>query len=118
MRNKRPKKKRYVINKSQLAIGTRPKVKSDAYRKSFKDRQCEASINGNSRCTERETVVGAHIRTGECAGIGTKPSDDLIVALCYKHHQEQEDNPGEWWWFENCYKPYLRRRYLNWKQGN
>ncbi len=103
------------INKSALAIGTKPKVEDNAYRASFKDRTCEASSNGIDRCGL--PCVGAHVRAGEYAGIGTKPSDDLIAGLCHEHHADQEANPGADWWINNVFKPMLRRKYRKWKTG-
>lgn len=107
-------KRRYRIDKSVLAIGTRPKIVDPAYRDSYRHRTCQASRNGVDLCGNPS--IGAHVRTGECAGAGTKPSDDLTEALCDECHRDQESSPGPEWWIENVYKPQLRRRYKLWKQ--
>lgn len=104
--------KKYKIDKSQLKFGTRPKIKDDAYLKSYKDRHCLAAPNGIDVCGL--PAIAAHVRAGEVAGMGTKPSDDLTYALCTECHRLQEENPGEQWWFENCFKPMLRRKYRGW----
>ena len=83
-------------------------IKDKAYRKSFKDEPCwSCGVNDG-------TVVGAHIRWNEHSGMGRKPSDDLIVPLCFRCHADQEDCPGPEYWVERVLKPMLRRRYLNW----
>jgi len=105
-------KKRKRIDKSKLAISTRKKIEDNAYRKSFKDRTCEASRDGTNLCGR--PAIGAHVRTGEVAGMGTKPSDDLIAALCTDCHRLQEENIGYWWWVEYFLKPQLRRNYREW----
>lgn len=104
------------IDKSQLLHGTRHKVVDHEYRKSFKDRLCIASDNGVDLCGL--PAIGAHVRAGECAGMGTKPSDDLCAALCDEHHRFQEENPGADWWIEYCFKPILRRDYRTWKKND
>lgn len=104
---------RKKIDKSKLTFGTRPKVVDEAYRKSYKDSTCCASSNGVDLCGN--PAVGAHCRTGELAGIGTKPSDDLTFPLCHECHADQERNIGAGWWLENVLKPQMRRRYREWK---
>lgn len=80
-----------------------------AYRKSFKDGVCES-------CEAQDgTVVGAHVRAGEHAGVGRKPSDDLIVGLCFRCHADQEANPGAEWWLQNVFKKWVRAKYESWK---
>lgn len=108
--------KRPRIDKSVLAIGTRPKIDGKdgkKYRQSFKDRTCEASRDGINLCGR--PAIGAHVRVGEYAGTGTKPSDNLICGLCGECHADQEDNQGNWWWIEKVFKPQLRRNYREWK---
>lgn len=119
MRNKRPKKTRYVIDKSQLAIPTKKRIKDDAYRKSFKGIPCEASRNGIDLCGERaiETVVGAHINDEEYSGWEQKADDNLLLALCYDCHADQTRQPGASWYLTNIVKPQARRRYRAWKNG-
>lgn len=85
-----------------------PPLRDPAYRKSFRGAACW-------NCGEAdETVVGAHIRWGHEAGVGLKPSDDLIVALCFKCHAEQEANPGPEYW-ANMIKNMARRTYRLWR---
>lgn len=117
MRNKRLKKKYTPIDKSKLAISCRKPVRDTAYRKSFRGNSCEASRNGIDLCGETsvDTVVGAHIRTGECSGFGNKPSDDLVIPLCYECHCH-EGSGGLEWYLENIVKPQARRRYREWLQ--
>ena len=103
------------IDKSQLAIGTRPKVVDHEYRKSYRDRACCASRNGIDLCGE--SAIGAHIRAGEHAGTGTKPSDDLTFPLCHACHMDQESQPGADWWLKWVLKPQCRRAYRLWKEG-
>lgn len=107
--------KKYSIDKSQLLYGTKSKVYDEQYRKSYKDRPCAASRNGIDLCGDLS--IGAHIRTGEVAGMGTKPSDDLTEGLCNVCHMDQEAQPGPEWWIENVYKPQRRRAYREWKEG-
>lgn len=108
--------KRYKIDKSVLTYGTRPKVIDEKYRASFRNRVCiAASGDGFSLCGLPS--VGAHIRAGEYAGVGTKPSDDLILPLCDRHHREQEASPGAEWFLENIVKPMARRMYREFKNG-
>lgn len=89
-----------------------PKIVDKNYRTSFRGKQCEACG------IQDDTIVGAHVRAGEYAGMGTKPSDDLIVALCFHCHAEQESEPGAMWWLNNILKPILRERYVRWKNNN
>lgn len=100
------------IDKSKLKFGTRPKVRDDKYRKSYKDSVCHASRNGVDLCGM--PAIGAHCRTGELAGMGTKPSDDLTWPLCNECHADQERNIGAEWWLEKVLKPQMRRRYREW----
>ena len=97
-----------------------PRIKDLAYRKSFRGQPCEASRNGIDLCGLRsvETVVGAHIRVGEYSGMGQKPSDDLILALCHDCHRDESDNPGAEWYLENIVKPMARRRHRSWLNEN
>ncbi len=102
--------KRKRTDTSMLPYGIKRKLRDDKYRKSFKGQSCGAcGIND-------ETIVGAHIRTGEYAGIGTKPDDNLIIGLCHACHLDQGDKPGAEWYLENIVKPQARRNYEQWKQ--
>lgn len=85
------------------------KVRDRKYLDSYEGEACWA-------CGSTGTTVGAHIRDGECAGMGTKPSDDLTIPLCAKCHADQEANRGPWWWLENVLKPIARRRYQVWSR--
>lgn len=64
-------------------------------------------------------VVAAHIRFGNEGGTGLKPSDDLVIPLCYQHHTELDSNPPDVarWLVKYVLKPLLRRRYEEWKNG-
>lgn len=59
-----------------------------------------------------DSVIGAHIRTGNEGGTGFKPSDDLTLPLCVSCHADQEAHPGPNWWIENVLKAIARRRYV------
>lgn len=107
----RPK---HRIEKHLLGIPEERRTVDTAYRQSFKERVCEASDNGIDLCGL--PCVGAHVRAGEYAGHAQKPSDDLIVGLCVRHHAEQESESGLHWWMENVWKPMLRRRYREWRK--
>lgn len=102
------------IDKSALRFGTKGKVEDRKYLDSYKHRTCEASSDGINLCGL--PGVAAHIRTGEYAGMGTKPGDDLTVCLCHNHHMDQESQPGSVWWIENVFKPQCRRKYRTWKK--
>jgi len=80
-------------------------IKDPKYRKSFRDETCWACEANDG------TVVGAHIRWNEFAGTGRKPSDDLIIPLCFTCHADQEANPGPEWWVQNVLKSIARARY-------
>ncbi len=81
------------------------RVSDRKYLDSFRDRTCESCD------TQDGTIIPAHVRAGEHAGLGRKPDDSLTVALCHRCHMEQEANPGPDWWFEHVFKRYLRTRY-------
>lgn len=84
-----------------------PRMENPAYLRSFKGRECEA-------CGALDaTVVGAHVREGMEGGMGLKPGDALVVALCAGCHREQGDHPGADWWM-GVFKQMLRRRYMEW----
>ena len=86
-------------------------VKDNSYRKSFKDQPCLACG------AEDGTVIGAHMRWNEFSGMGRKPSDDLIAALCASCHADQESQPGPEWWCQNVLKEMLREKYQKWKRS-
>lgn len=109
--------KRHRIDKSQLMFGTPERIVNHAYRQSYKDSVCIASRNEIDLCAL--PAVGAHIRAGEYAGRGQKPSDNLTLPLCDQCHRDQElyQGPQAEWFLENVLKPYLRRRYRRWQRG-
>ena len=49
---------------------------------------------------EDGTVVGAHVRIGSLAGVGRKPSDNLIVPLCYRCHSQQHEHGELSFWVD------------------
>lgn len=88
-----------------------PPRKDLDYRRSARGRACEA-------CGRQDgTIVGAHVRSGEHAGMGQKPDDALLCWLCGECHADQEAHPGPEWWFTHVFKPMLRRRYERWLLG-
>ena len=91
MRNKRLKKKGPRIDKSKLEYGMDVKIEDVKYRNSYHGAKCLI-------CQTTESTVGAHIRQGYC-GIG-KPSDDLTLPLCFKHHAKQHEIGEEAFWME------------------
>ncbi len=97
-----------------MLISKQRHIVDQAYRSSYRDATCEASSNGTDLCG-LPAMGGAHCRTGEYAGTGRKPSDDLTFPLCNGHHMDQEAHPGPEWWIEHCLKPQMRRRYREWK---
>lgn len=99
--------KRPRIDKSALAFGEPARVRDRAYLDTFAGQPCEA-------CGATHGVVGAHVRTGHEGGTSLKPSDDLVVALCFRCHQDQEATPGPEWWLEHVFKRGLRARYRLW----
>jgi hypothetical protein len=88
-----------------------PRMDARRYLDSFAERACDAcgALDG--------TIVPAHIRTGHEGGTGYKPDDDLVLALCFKCHGDQEATPGPWWWVEHVLKRIARNRYARWKAG-
>jgi hypothetical protein len=93
-------------------LSTAFRVEDRKYLDSFRYRPCEA-------CDAQDgTVVPAHIRTGNEGGTALKPSDDLVVALCFSCHAEQERNIGANWWFEKVFKRIIRKRYADWIDRN
>ena len=95
-----------------MLIPKTPTVRDRKYLDSFGDEACWC-------CGAQDgTVVGAHIRAGELAGMGRKPSDDLVIPLCHRCHMHQEEHPGAEWWLENILKPITRRKYEMWRKDN
>lgn len=74
------------------------RIHDKKYRNSFKTAVCVVCGTSDG------TVVGAHIRYNQSGGIGLKPSDDCVLPLCYRHHTDQERNPGPAWWVWNYLK--------------
>lgn len=106
-------KKRYKIDKSQLAIGIPQRIRDEQYLKSYKEETCVASDDGVAECGS--PAIAAHIRCGQEGGTGLKPPDDLTHALCDRHHKEQHNMSEETFIVEKIYKPSLRRKYREWK---
>ena len=84
-----------------------PRERNRAYLDSFAGRACEACG------LQDDTVVGAHVRFGVEGGMGYKPPDYLVVALCVKCHRDREANPGADWWMR-VLKRMLKLRYQEW----
>ena len=57
----------------------------------------------------------AHMRTGQQAGMGRKPSDTMVAPLCRQCHTEQEANPGADWWMINVVPTLMGERYQQWR---
>ena len=106
--------KRKKIDKSQLTISEPKRIRDPAYLKAFKDKTCIASDNGIDVCSA--PAIPAHVRIGQEGGTGLKPGDDLVCALCDRHHKEQHHTNESWFWIERVFKPGLRRNYRAWKE--
>lgn len=81
------------------------------YLDSFRDRACDACG------AQDQTIVAAHIRTGQQAGMGRKPEDWKVFGLCRACHSAQEAQPGPEWWLDNVLLPIAQRRYERWRSG-
>lgn len=104
------------IDKSKLTFGTKERIEDHKYLDSYRHKTCMAAKpNGIDLCGN--PAIPAHIRTGEDAGTGRKPGDDMTVPLCSIHHEDQERYPRSEWWMENVFKPMRRREYRKWKRG-
>jgi len=84
------------------------------YLDSFKDRVCEV-------CGYPESVA-CHIRLNHLGGMGTKPPDWAVIALCSRCHDEfdgrTEHDGGAMWLIEKWILPFCRARYDTWKYNN
>ena len=85
------------IDTSELPHGKTVKIRDRAYLDSFKGRPCMI-------CGATDTTVAAHIRKGGDGGMGLKPSDNLVMPLCYAHHMEQSRAEESFW-----------RKYCGWR---
>lgn len=115
LRRKKRRKSYEPIDKSKLEFGTEPRVEDKPYLRSFNGRPCEV-------CGSTETTVACHIRALSNGGMGLKPSDDLVLALCYLHHQEQAQNEPRFYrrHFNMSVREthaFSRRNYGVWKNG-
>lgn len=61
-------------------------------------------------------MVGAHVRFGMEGGMGRKPDDWLVVALCGRCHMDQEGWPGPNFW-QRVFKRMLRVRHHEWRMA-
>lgn len=116
MRFRKPKKSHVPVDKSALAFGLPFRIKDDKYRQSFKSAGCfSCGLIGDS-------TVGAHIRHGLAGGMGLKPCDSLILALCSDCHTEQHEDGECQFWADRGYtmgriKKIAKQRYWGWKNG-
>lgn len=116
MRKSRLAKRHRPIDKSKLPFGLPFRIKDDKYRQSFKSAGCfSCGLIGN-------TTVGAHIRHGLAGGMGLKPCDSLILALCADCHSEQHEDGERQFWADRGYtmgsiKKIAKERYRGWKNG-
>lgn len=121
------------IDKSVLPFGEEARIVDQRYRDSAEGEACEVDPSH-----DRATVVGCHPRVTLAGGVSLKPSDDLIIRLCFNCHKEQEPAGAVWlatkilfpllkisthepdeqtayWMVKNMLFPILRRRYQVWK---
>ena len=84
-----------------------PRIRDEAYLAYIRTLPCEA-------CGLPDGSDAAHIRVGHEGGMGLRPPDNLVLALCRKCHAVQETGGYEWL-VETILKPQLRRRHKNWK---
>jgi hypothetical protein len=89
-----------------------PRMKSPRYLRELPKEgraECEA-------CGKRDgTTVAAHVRWGTASGMGAKPHDWAVCALCAGCHAEQEANPGPEFWHK-VFLRMLQRRFLRWER--
>lgn len=105
------------IDKSVLTFGVETRVVDEAYRRSFKGRECMVSPSHDTT-----TVVGCHPRVAGAGAMGAKPSDSLLIPLCHGCHDEldQRAKSDDWqgaaiWLVKKILFPMLRLRYELWK---
>jgi hypothetical protein len=102
-----PKVRHYGrIDKAALHFGEPPRIRDRKWLDTFEHKEC-------MNCGDTGTVVGAHIRWGQSGGTQLKPSDDLVIPLCFRCHQGEP--PAEFW--ANVLKQVARRAYARWKQS-
>jgi hypothetical protein len=104
-----PKVRHYGrIDKAALHFGEPPRIRDRKWLDTFEHKEC-----WNCGKEPEGDVVGAHIRWGHEGGGSLKPSDDLVIPLCFKCHQGEP--PAEFW--ANVLKNLARRAYARWKQS-
>lgn len=111
MRRRRLAKKHIPVDKSALVFGEPHRLRDDAYRKSAKDRPCDACGHGGDG-----SVVLAHISIDGNAGRGIKAPDDESVFLCGRCHDRFDRGVDKWRWLvTEVFIPMLRKRHQDWK---
>lgn len=80
------------------------------YLDSFRGRACEACG------VQDDTIVPAHVRTGLNGGMGLRPPDSDVLALCFKCHSDFDQGGGAKWLVKHVLLPILRKRYARWKE--
>lgn len=99
----------------ELPYGKKEKLRDPKYLKSYADRACIASRDGTNLCGLPS--VGAHIRVGSNAGMGSKPPDNETIPLCWQCHTDSHQGPEAEWLVMNVLKPMARRQYREYKNG-
>jgi hypothetical protein len=95
------------IDKSVLPFGEPVRIRDRKWLDTFEHKECW-------NCDAKDgTVVGAHIRWGQSGGTSLRPSDDLVIPLCFRCHQGEP--PAEFW--ANILKRRARKEYERWKQS-
>ena len=86
MRNKRPKKSHYVIDKSVLAIPTRPLMAYKGKAERIRSLDCVAKGHWTIYCCEK--IDCTHVTTESYAG-GNIKNDKRMLPQCRLHHSIQ-----------------------------
>lgn len=80
--------------RGNMLIPKQPHVQSEKHRKFISTLPCCVSgLQGHTQC--------AHIRSGQQAGLGRKPSDDRCVPLAWQQHSIQHQVGEEKYWSKN-----------------
>ena len=74
---------------AKLGIKQVPQIRSPSHRQWVRGHEC---VVQNADCLGR--IEAAHVRAGTDCGLGVKPSDIFVIALCSWHHRQQH-NIGE-----------------------
>lgn len=90
-------------------------IRDSKWLKQVSDMACVATGADHQPCDP------AHIRAGGSAGMGIKPSDDLVLPLSHEAHMRQHQIGEKAFWFEvlskdrafmmECVKAYARQLY-------